>query len=1423
MQFVDLHRQFRNLTEEELADPSLLAALREHYGGVGWQQLLNSRRVVILAEAGSGKTREMQAAAARLIADGKAAFFLPIEALHQEDVRDVLAMEHGEAERFDAWLASDQPAWFFLDAVDELRLVHGKLDNALGKVTRALGGAHSRARIVISCRPTDWRPVTDMETLNKRFPQYHSQPQPDVPISEEAAFLQAFDDPKEKKEEKDDEVPELRVVVLFPLKQEQMKTFAEACGVADADAFLKEISRHDAWSFARRPLDLSELAAIWKERKRLGTRLEQHEIDVENNLRERPDRHDDAVLSRDKVHDGAERLALALILTGSRTIRAPEQAIEQDRGTTSIVASEILTDWTDAEVRTLLRRSIFDPATYGRVRFHHRSVQEFLAARRLAKLREQGMTARQLERLLFADLYEERVAIPSMNGVSAWLARDDQNVARELLAREPENLIVYGDPETLPLDVRSTLLESFVDAYGGGAWRGMYIPHAEARRLAQPDLAPTIRNCWGRAYTNEEVPEFLLQLIWVGEIDACMDIAREAAFDQTRGRRSRGFALLALSVGKRLDDLREVAENMLRHPECWPEKLAYERIDCLFPGSLTITELETLIRRTREPKDVTSGFGWELQELVQGIDASAISAIELRDLMADLIWEGRDTNATWHNASSRFGYLVPALVRLCDRQADAIQTPMHIRACVIANRFHSREHLHDDELDVLRLKLGAGDQSLRRELFRQELALTTQLDENKEAAHQFFVVCHSAAMELRPSDWEWILGLAREDGDERGAALHAAIHVWARRGRTKEDLAVLREAIADRNDLLTRLTYETEPKEPDPHWIEHEEKMAAYEARRRQARSENRRDWQEWRNEIVAHPGEAFASEKLGGTLANLIKWLRIRGRSGNSIAEASWREIRRAFSDDIADRFEEALRRYWRDTEPPLRSRRAPEDQSSITHGMVRGLTGLLIEATRPDWVHDLDHALAIRAAEWAMIEMTLPDWFSMLIAAHPTAVAEALENEIEYELTHIDSGYASVLSTIDNGNDELRRVIAPRIKERLPKLDGERQRESHRTSALDHVLSILSRTHRGDKSFADQCEIAFLSNATGSEALTWLAALAISDTGRAMAAMKEALETIAPGQRDDHAVMWLGAMFGRGGRSRHVPLDCPADVLADLVRFAYKWVRRENDAVHDGSYSPDARDDAETARNHVLNALLERPGLEAHDAILALANDPLLFHIRDRLRLKAKEGAARDSEPAPISPAAFADFDALYERAPANRDELARVLGDRLSDINYDLHHHDFNDRHVLRQITQERDIQPLLARKFEDAARNAYRVSREEEVADKNKTDIRLAATAFSGRAVVEIKIGDNNSVSQLEETLETQILDQYLRHQNCNVGCLLVTYAGRKGFADPDGVGALSFEGVLRRLTKRAEELELQEKGRVRIFVAGFDLR
>jgi len=169
-QFVLLDRRFRELTDAELAQPDALGAFIGSLpeSGMTWADLLTESRLVVLAEAGSGKTDEMQHQAQRLAADGKYAFFFSLEAIAYP-IESLL--DGQEQEAFTCWRGDGgEPAWFFLDSVDELKLNDRKLEPALVMLANALGSHREQARVIISCRPSDWRPGVDMEAFRRRLP-----------------------------------------------------------------------------------------------------------------------------------------------------------------------------------------------------------------------------------------------------------------------------------------------------------------------------------------------------------------------------------------------------------------------------------------------------------------------------------------------------------------------------------------------------------------------------------------------------------------------------------------------------------------------------------------------------------------------------------------------------------------------------------------------------------------------------------------------------------------------------------------------------------------------------------------------------------------------------------------------------------------------------------------------------------------------------------------------------------------------------------------------------------------------------------------------------------------------------------------------------------------------------------------------------
>src|SRR6185437_11386405 len=153
--FVPLDRRFAVLPEglgnQELVDQLPLLASRSW----SWEELLQQRRVVLLAEARSGKTWELRERAGQLRDAGKAAFFIPLDLLASVALQNACAPYEA---RFAAWLSEAEPGWFFLDARDEIAISGKSLRAALTELKVGLGGASVRARVVISSRPHDWLP-----------------------------------------------------------------------------------------------------------------------------------------------------------------------------------------------------------------------------------------------------------------------------------------------------------------------------------------------------------------------------------------------------------------------------------------------------------------------------------------------------------------------------------------------------------------------------------------------------------------------------------------------------------------------------------------------------------------------------------------------------------------------------------------------------------------------------------------------------------------------------------------------------------------------------------------------------------------------------------------------------------------------------------------------------------------------------------------------------------------------------------------------------------------------------------------------------------------------------------------------------------------------------------------------------------------
>ncbi|WP_198960251.1 hypothetical protein, partial [Pseudomonas syringae] len=250
--------------------------------------------------------------------------------------------------------------------------------------------------------------------------------------------------------------------------------------------------------------------------------------------------------------------------------------------------------------------------------------------------------------------------------------------------------------------------------------------------------------------------------------------------------------------------------------------------------------------------------------------------------------------------------------------------------------------------------------------------------------------------------------------------------------------------------------------------------------------------------------------------------------------------------------------------------------------------------------------------------------------------------------------------------------------------------------------------------------------------------------------------------------------------------------------------------------------RDDAQDARNSLLNAILDTQGAEAWAVKLEMIADPLFAHFRDRLALLAREKSAEEVDGAVLTELEVVILNRYGEAPPTTGDDMFAVLVDRFEDID-DLLLQDISPRDAWTLIREEKVMRREIARALRDASNHVYTVDQEGATADEKETDIRMRAVSGQ-QATIELKIGENNwSGRVLRDTIKNQLVTRYMAAESCRSGCLLVTVASDRKWENPETGELIDIDG-LRALLEFEASIVMTEMGNsVRLLIKVLDLR
>lgn len=1430
-EFVELERTFRELPQHvRESDKVDIDHVLPSGQVLKWADLILEHRVVLLSEAGSGKTKEIRNVAMTLRSEGKSAFFIRLENI-PTDFED--AFEVGDFQQFQDWLVSGEDGWLFLDSVDEARLRHPRdFELAIRKLGSRVSIAKDRTHILITGRAHAWRPKADLALCLDHLP-FAS---PNISVEKDDS-AEDIDTPEAIETTRTRNGADLtfKLVTLDDLSPNQIETFVEARGVTDTKGFLKAVERSDAWSFTSRPQDLEELTDFWLSEGRIGSRLELMQNSIDRRLTERDqDRADASPLSIEDARQGARVLAAAATLTHEPTICVPDGT----SSSTGIQARDLLPQWDEGKLSALLSRPIFDEAIYGTVRFHHRSVREYLTAEWILELIVRETSRWKIEALLFQNQYGEVVVVPTFRPVLPWLAIFDEKIRERLRRVAPEVILSGGDPSRLPLDTRRAVLTEVCRQMSSGAFNRSVEEYDAIQRFSNDDIVDDIRRLLQKHAGDDCTVGFLLRMVWLGEIQQLLPDAKRAAMSAAFSTQTRIDAVRAVHAVGSENDRDEVRATLIRDEPQVPRELLAELVYGLLPTRGNVDWLLAALAWSAEkvPHSID-----RLSESIKMFSRSLATPLLSRFVsgLNNLLNRTPFTERRHCEVSTKFGWLLGVAAEAVERLIQ--ERDLTVLEAAPLSLLYKLQSAIDYGIDGLRsekanlMEIIPKWPELNRALFWCAVSESRARVFNKrgEALDEYWqAAVFGALWQFNDSDFDYAISQIDSQplDDDRSVALSLAFRLYVDGGRPRAWRDKLKRCVASDAHLATRLSRYFRPPSQSEAERNSKRQEAAWQKREKARTEKERKSENEFKSFLTKNadklrdPGFPDRTA-VSNHQYHLHERMRQREPRSSRWTESRWELLIEEYDEPVARAFRDGAVFFWRRYSPQLLSEGAEPRETKFP--VIFGLTGLNIEAREtPGWPANLDDVDVGIACRYAVHELNgFPAWFARLFQEHSQIVSEFLLREIEYELSIAgrDEELHYVLSDLSWHGDWAWNEIAPALVRLLTKS------EPKNLESLRKLLVIVQRSSISDRELIGLASAKCKKLRRNDHLALWYAAWTGVEPSSAIPAFSTKIAGMSRKKQSAQMAMSyvtsLLATHSNNGLRVREEFQTPGH-LKELYLLMHKHIQYHDDIerIGSGAYSPEMRDTAQDARERLVGLLNQISGKDAYLALLAISRTHPDKSMRPWIRLQAKARAEQDADDGRWFPSQVLEFQASLERTPKTHRELSDLAKTRLLDLKDDIENGDSSIAVILRRVTHEKEMRNFIGREMREKAAGRYSVPQEEELADAKKPDLRFLGSGVDSPVPVELKLADRWTGSQLFERLKNQLCGDYLRDNRSSRGIyLLIHSGGKRSWTIPKTSKRVNFEGLISALEAYwAKKISAQFLNVEHIDIIGIDL-
>ena len=1352
-----------------------------------WKNLHEKYVVVVVGEAGIGKTVEFMIEVQRLREDGKAAFFIE---LNQLDNRDSWELALGQsATAYAHWQASSEEGYFFLDAVDEARLnSHAAFKKALAVVQAGLRQYLGRVRIAISSRWTDWS-IDEVRTTVKELLVIP------IEVARRAASAAPESDFGEKlpvvqvEQPSSDECAESFVVSLDPLSRPEAHKLAEALSAVDVLAFWAAIDDGHYDYMATRPLDLRWMVVLWNQKRSLGTYLELIEGNIANRLTETNQSYQvsGAVLSPDRLRSGAEELAAASVFSGHAFIAT---VLASTPRPDEVVPRAVLTDWTPVEVARLLASAVFDEATFGRVKFHHRSVREYLAACWINRQIATGLPLHRVLPLFAASPFDKMVLITAHRWTLCWLAAVNVKVREWVTRYFPEMILFDGDPEAWDVLSADQAFFGYMQRLKDGLETDWYNNASEFRRIGRRLPPGRVAALLADTQLSVQVRMALLPIIMHARLTDCADTVFGLYRNPSASSREHRHAIEVLGAIA-TPEQREVIKSDLLSGNLTSNELIASALAVVNWKSFTVDELSKIFTTT-----VSEGAYGPMAQAIKNDLLPVITAdsaiLLLQAIVAALPHAKKGTRFSKYPESCQpeRAWLLDVLPDCIERLLTLLPTTLDEYPAVCLDAAERIEILRDagftDNQEFNRLH-GLIAQHPR---LRWQLAFTiTHSDDITHSISRLTWGSH-CIVSFGSADLTELIARANYAGatsDERQVWFAVAKEVAFRelRGAARKAALTALETGQEGEERCKEIANQRAGL------IKGLQQMRIWKAEERERKCA-RLAMNEANRVKIRDDIEHIRDGTHQGTLHWLINYS-YNQSALKSLTHVDYEAIAKDFGQDIADALANGLKVVWASASTP---NPADHPDGSLPWEALAALAGLNTLIANGLDIAALTEVEAARAARISVWESNgPPSWFERMAVTHTSAVCDALHPWICSGTLSETEAYPirRALELALRCSSEVRSMLlCPLV---IMVTDG----RANRTETVRAVVDALREEGLvASDVIANLCRARLLKS-IGSDGLIgesrWLRMWLEEDIHSAWTwfeAHVATLDASAGAQVKDFAKAmgdynWLKMQIN----------DSTVDVLLRQYVFLTKYVLAHGTPIDDeeaGMFGHPIMQIRET----IPKLLVRIRGAIAHQALIELAAAEIEPHVKSWLGARVYEHATLEaSHYARIEPNELRGISSPFLTEPKSEAQLFQQVVARLEEIRKGVEEGPFSDRCLFKPDMPEKHLQHWLAGRFLDTTNRRFSIAREEEVDDDKKTDIQLGCQ--HGKVCVEIKPvnkGRGYSAKSLTKTLRTQIVGQYLKgfNSSCVDATALLVRAGalEPGIpaADfPDRIGAL----------------------------------